>query len=225
MPPTKSFWYRVGFALERARPLSPEKRKLPGLRERVQAHRRDVRAREDKRAWPDTDQLVASGIATVAARVLGAWRPRKRGGVLRLLRAGAAGAGGALLVELVRPLLEGRWMMPSLDGELGERLLVGAGQGVVYGAAVEPLVPGSPLVKGTVYGTAEYMADPLGGLSRLLGSRTPLGRIPAIARLLEDLPPRDRSFVEHVTFAVALALLYGSSPSSNGILEEGGGEA
>lgn len=226
MPPNKSFWYRVGFALERARHRAPKEHKLVSLRERLEARRRDARPRErDERGWPETDQLLATGVATVLARAVGAWQPRRRGGVLRLLRAGAAGAGGAFLVELVRPLLEGRATVPSWDGDLGERLLLGAGQGLVYGAAVEPIVPGSALLKGAVYGTAEYVADPIGGLSRLLGSRTPLGRVPALTHLLEELAPADRSFVEHVTFALALALLYGSSPSSNGIVEDGGDEA
>lgn len=223
MPPEKNFWYRVGYALERSRHASPKQRKLEGLRKRA-AERRDVRRREES-AWQDSDRLLASALTTLTARLLGSWRPRKRGGVLRLLRAGAAGAGSAFLVELVRPLLDGQESAPSLGEALGERLLLGAGQGVVYGAAVEPLVPGSALVKGALYGTAEYAADPLGGLSRLLGSRTPLGRVPVLARVLEELAPRDRSYLEHVTFALALALLYGSSPSSSGILEAGGDEA
>ncbi len=226
MPPNKSFWYRVGFALERARHSAPKEHKLVGLRERMEARRRDAHTRDrEERGRPETEQLLATGLATVAARAVSAWQPRRRGGILRLLRAGAAGAGGALLVELVRPLLEGRGTTRLTDGALGERLLLGAGQGVVYGAAVEPLVPGSPLVKGTIYGAAEYVADPVGGLSRLLGSRTPLGRVPALSRVLEELAPEDRSFAEHVTFALALALLYGSSPSSSGILDDGGDEA
>jgi hypothetical protein len=104
-----------------------------------------------------------------------------------------------------------------LDKEMGDRLIAGVGQGLVYGAVVEPRVPGPSLVKGALYGTAEYAVDPVGGLSRLLGAHAPQHRLPVIGHLLKDLDPHDRAYLEHVVFGVALALLYGSSPSSNGI--------
>jgi len=225
MPPKQSFWYRLGYALERARQApSSSRRKLSGLRDRRAARRADGETRAATTVWPVADELLASGIAAAAARMIGALRPRRKRGVLGLFRAGLSGAGAALLLELVRPLLEGRPSLPSLDSELPERLLVGASQGLVYGAVVEPLVPGPPLLKGTLYGTAEYAVDPVGGLSRLLGSRTPVGRVPALARLLEELDPHDRGYLEHLTFATTLALLYGSIPSSSGILDDGGDE-
>ena len=41
-----------------------------------------------------------------------------------------------------------------------------------------------------------------------------------LAHLLEDLDRHDRAYVEHVVFGMALALLYGSSPSNSGIRVE-----
>ncbi len=225
MPPKQSFWYRLGYAFERTRQVpSSSQHKLSSLRERRTSRSSDRKDRATAPAWPAADELLASGLTAAAARIIGALRPRRKHGTLGLVRAGLAGAGAAFLLELVRPLLEGRPSLPSLDGHLPERLLVGASQGLVYGAVVEPFLPGSPLVKGTIYGSAEFAVDPVGGLSRLLGSRTPVGRVPTLARVLEELDPHDRGFLEHVTFATALALIYGSSPSSSGILDDGGEE-
>ncbi len=226
MPPKQSFWYRLGYALERTRQVpSASGRKLNGLRERRTTRSADRKRRASAPAMPEADELLASAITAAAARMIGALRPRRKHGLLGLVRAGLSGAGAAFLVELVRPLLEGRPSLPSLDGDLPERLLVGASQGLVYGTVVERFLPGPPLLKGALYGSAEYAVDPVGGLSRLLGSRTPVGRVPALAHVLEELDPHDRGYLEHLTFATALALLYGSSPSSSGILDDGGEDA
>ena len=145
------------------------------------------------------------------------WKPQRKASTLRLLRAGAAGAAAALLVDMLRPLIRGEPGVGPLDKETVDRLIAGIGQGLVYGAVVEPRIPGPTLVKGALYGTAEYAVDPVGGLSRLLGPHAPQHRLPVIGHLLEDLDPYDRAYAEHMGFGVALALLYGSSPSSNGI--------
>lgn len=167
--------------------------------------------------WPTADDLIASAIAALAGRVLDAWRPARKVTFTRLLRAGAAGAGAALLADLVRPLLAGRAEMPTLDPDTWTRLLAGAGQGLLYGAVVEPRVPGPPLLKGAVFALAEYMADPAGGLSHILGAHAPQGRLPVVAELLEDLEPHDREVLEHLVFGLALAVLCGTAPSLNGI--------
>ena len=136
------------------------------------------------------------------------------------MRAGAAGAAAALLVELVRPLLHGDAGLPILDRATGDRLIAGVGQGLVYGALVEPRVPGPALVKGALYGSVEYAADPIGGLSTVFGSHTPQARIPGVGEFLDGMDPHDRAYLEHVVFGIALALLYESSSSSNGIAPE-----
>lgn len=226
MPHKKSLWYKVGFALEKARqaPASGGKA-LASLKDRTRpAEEKSSRKIQNPESWPTADELVASGAAALAGRVLDGWRPRSRGGAARLIRAGIAGATAAFVVEVVRPFLEGRIEAPTLDRELVDRLLVGAGQGLVYGGVVEPRIPGPAMVKGALYGSAEYAVDPMGGLSHLLGGHAPQGRLPVVASLLEDLDGHDRTYVEHVAFGIALAILYGSSPSSNGIRVESGEE-
>ena len=131
--------------------------------------------------------------------------------------AGAAGAAAALFVEIVGPLLKGERFVGAIDRGTGEKMLVGAGQGLVYGAVIEPRVPGPALMKGALYGSAEYAVDPMGGLSHLLRGHSPQGKLPIVGALLDDLDPHDRAYVEHVMFGIALAVIYGSSPSSNGI--------
>ena len=222
MPHKKSLWYKVGFALEKARqaPASGG-RALASLKDRTKpAAEKRSRKIPNPETWPTADELVASGAAALAGRVLDGWIPRSHGGAARLIRAGVAGATAAFVVEVVRPFLEGRIEAPTLDRKLVDRLLVGAGQGLVYGGVVEPRVPGPAMVKGALYGSAEYAVDPMGGLSHLLGGHAPQGRLPVVAHLLEDLDGHDRAYVEHVAFGMALAILYGSSPSSNGIRVE-----
>ena len=219
MPPKQSFWFRLGYALERARQGPPAAgRSLKGIAAR-QAKRSGGESRPS-RAWPSIDDIVTSA----TAKVLDGWKPRRQTGTLRLLRAGAAGATAALVVDVLRPLLHGSEGVGLLDHETGDRLLSGIGQGLVYGAVVEPRVPGPTLVKGALYGTAEYAVDPVGGLARVLGAHAPQRRLPVIGHLLEDLDPHDRAYLEHVIFGVALALLYGSSSSSNGMRIEVDGE-
>jgi len=219
MPSDQSLWYRLGYALERTRQApAAGAGKLASLRERA-ARKGDRRPDAPSPALPD--DLLAAGAAALAAKALDAWRPRSKTGAVRLLRAGAAGAGAALLVELVRPLVDGRSGLPAPDRALVDRMLTGAAQGLLYAGVVEPRIPGPALLKGALYGSTEYAAHPAGGLTRLLGSHAPLKRVPVLGRLLEDMDPRDRAYLEHVTFGIALALLYGSSPDNNGIAPEG----
>ena len=223
MPPKQSLWFRLGYALERARQGPPAAarslagRSLKGLAERQATPLNAEGESGPALAWPSIDDIVASGATAAVTKVLTSWKPQRKTATLRLLRAGAAGAAAALVVDVLRPLLRGEPGVGPLDKDTVDRLLAGIGQGLVYGAVVEPRVPGSTLVKGALYGTAEYAVDPVGGLSRLLGAHAPQHHLPVIGHLLEDLDPHDRAYAEHVIFGVALALLYGSSPSSNGI--------
>ena len=189
---------------------------VAGLFERRTANRTKKGAPRDV-AWPSADDLISTGAMLVLDRVIPARGRDRKPGFTGLLRAGAAGAAAALLVDLVRALLRGNAELPVLDRETVDRVLAGVGQGLVYGALVEPRVPGTALVKGALYGSVEYVADPMGGLRTLLGQHTLQGRLPGVGEFLEGLDAHERAYLEHVAFGIALAILYESSPSRNGI--------
>ena len=234
---SSSFWHRVGYTLEQARqrPASV-KRRLSALGERdtpeasedsdsPSAPQADTDGADDSKGRPSLpmDSVVTTGAVALATKALNAWRPRSSTSLGSLLRAGAAGAAAALLVEVVRPLLRGEASRPDLGPRTPEHLLSGAGQGLVYGAVLEPWLPGPPLLKGALYGSAEYALDPAGGITKLLGSRSPLARVPYVLDLLEGMESDDRAFVEHLAFGVAVGVLYGLSSgigASSGITEE-----
>jgi hypothetical protein len=225
MASAQSLWFRIGYALERAKHPTPSAgNMLKGLAER--ASTKKPRRLEDGEgaAGISSDDLVTAGLVLAAGKLLDLWRPRRRARLSTLLRSAVAGAGAALLLDLLRPLLEGRPPVGGLDPETGERVLAGAGQGLLYGAVVEPRLPGPPLLKGALFGSAEYVADPAGGLSHVVGTHAPHRRLPLVGDLFGKLEPHERTYLEHLTFGIALALLYGSSPSSNGILPEDEGD-
>lgn len=227
MASEQSLWYRIGYALERAKhPQTAVRQKLSGLAERTGSERPRASARRTEngdgavadREGVSTDDLISAGLVLAAGKLLDLWRPRSEPRFTGLLRAAAAGAGAALLLDLVRPLLSGRPAVGTLDAKTAEHALAGAGQGLLYGAVVEPRLPGPPLVKGALFGSAEFAADPAGGLSEMVGGHAPLRRLPLVGHLLDDLAAHERTYLEHLTFGIALALLYGSRPSNNGIL-------
>lgn len=246
MASEESFWYRVGYALERGRrPSAPrEWKRLAGLAERASRARAanehldphvddgEEAARRHPRRLNGTsarhaaegfafEHVVSVGIATLAGRLLDVWRPRQRTGLRRLVWAGASGAAAALLVAALRPFLRGE-SVPVFDRDTGDRVLVGLGQGLLYGAVIEPRVPGPSFLKGVLFGSAEYAAEAAGGLVGLLGAHAPQRKLPIVGRLLEEIDPHDRVYLEHLAFGVALAILYGSNESSNGIVSDEG---
>jgi hypothetical protein len=203
----------VGYALERARGNEATSEDEPRARKPRASRRSDA-----AKPWPTADDLITSGTVALVGKLLDAWRPARKASFTRLLRAGAAGAGAALLLELVKPLLRGRAELPTLDQATGRRMLAGAGQGLLYGAVVEPRVPGPAVFKGAVFALAEYMADPAGGLSHLLGAHAPHARLPVVADLLDRVEREDREYLDQLVFAVALAVLCGDAPSPNGVV-------
>jgi hypothetical protein len=220
MAPRKSIWFHIGSAYERARQGTPTaSTAIAGLADRRpdRTASQDPEAKPTRPAIPQADDLMAAGVAMIVDRALGGWGKRKEPGFSGLVRAGAAGAAAALLVDLVRPLIHSEADLPMLDRATVDRLIAGVGQGLVYGAIVEPRVPGHALVKGALFGSVEYAAEPLGGLSGLLGPHTPQGRLPVIGDVVAGLDPLDRLYLEHLIFGIALALIYESKPSSNGI--------
>jgi hypothetical protein len=223
MASKKSIWFHLGHALERARHAAPSSgASLKGLTERSEKRTQPSSERHDPEvpALPSGDELMAAGLAMAVDRALAAWTGRSRPGFTGLLRAGAAGAGAALLVELVRPLLSAGGDLPVLDRSTADRMLAGVGHGLVYGSVIEPRVPGPTVVKGALFGSVEYAADPLGGLSGLLGRHAPHRRLPVVGGVLDELDAHERAYLEHVVFGIALAVLYGSRPASNGMRPE-----
>jgi len=169
---------------------------------------------------PSADDLMAAGVTMIVDRAIGRRGGRSAPSFKRLVRAGAAGAAAALLVDLVRPLLHGKAHPPVSDGGTADRVISGIGHGLLYGAVIEPRVPGPAVVKGALYGSVEYATDSVGGLSGLLGSHAPQSRLPVVGDILDGLNSHDRAYLEHVLFGISLALIYESSPSSNGIPPE-----
>ncbi len=220
MSGTKSIWYRLGHALERARHAKSAPRPLPGLAERRGRNGTVARRSDERPPLPAPDDLVAAGVAMAVDRVLASWTGRTPPGFARLVRAGAAGAAAALLLDLTRPLVTGRADRPLVDARTTERMLAGVGQGLVYGSIVEPRVPGPPLLKGAFYGSAEYWSDPVGGLSGLFGGHAPLRHVPLLGALVETDDDEERAYLEHLVFGVALALIYGSRSDRSGIEAE-----
>jgi hypothetical protein len=216
MADRKSIWYHLGHALERARHVPEGRRALPGFAERRDAERTPERRREAD-PLPSADELVAAGVAVVVDRVLATWTGRKAPGFTRLVRAAAAGAAAAALSDLLRPLVTGSRDRPPLDQGTVDRILAGAGQGLVYGAVVEPRLPGPAVMKGAVYGSAEYWTDPVGGLSGLLGGHAPQRHLPVLGEVMDGLEDHERAWFEHLVFGIALALLYEPRSDSSGI--------
>ena len=157
----------------------------------------------------------------VADRVLQNWEQRTEPDFKKLLRAAVSGATASLIVDLLRPIVQGEPCVPVLDLETADRMIAGAGQGLVYGSVVEPRVPGPPIAKGVLFGAVEYLAKPLGGVSEFLGKHAPQSRLPILSQVLQKLEDHERLWIEHVAFGVALALIYQSKDSKSGILSEG----
>ena len=218
MASDKNIWYRLGHALERARHNVPSPGDvLPGASEQDEEEGTALVPRPD---IPSSDELISAGVTLLVDRALHGWGRRSDPGLGGLVRAAAAGAVAALLADLVRPLLRDDVGLPGVDGETAARMLAGLGQGLIYGGVVEPRIPGPALFKGALFGSMEYAVHPFGGLSGILGSHTPQGKLPVVGHLLDDLDGRDRAYLEHLVFAIALALIYESNPSSSGILPD-----
>jgi hypothetical protein len=234
MSESPSIWFRIGYALERARH-EPLLGRLEGLAERKNGREIEPKDRGRRGARQSTesegakaredalDALIAAGAGAIAGKMVGLVPAQRSPGVLGLLRAGAAGAGAALLRELLDPLLHGKRRLAPIGPEAAEAAFAGAARGLLYGAVLEPRLPGPPALRGVLYGSLEFAVSPWGGLTSLLGERAPHRRIPMLKGLFDDYALGDDSYLDHLAFGVALALLYGSAPydpDSSGIDDE-----
>jgi len=223
MQKKEDLWYRVGYALEAARhrlpvappPGSPAVRKKDResgpaaiAREKIAGAIGKLQRHElDETSGKILDAFLTVGLGTVLTRFLALWPGRRRPGLFRLFKAGAAGAAAALLAELVRPALSGEPADGSLEEELTDVILSGAGRGLLYAAIIEPRVPGPSILQGSTYGALEYALSPWGGLEELAGSAAPHRKVPVLSVLLKNRG-EEELFLEHLAFGVALALLY-----------------
>ncbi|MEX0980437.1 MAG: hypothetical protein WDZ89_05035 [Gemmatimonadota bacterium] len=155
------------------------------------------------------DALFAAGAGTVVNRLLERWGRGGPHSAGALVKAGTAGAAAALVMEALRPLLERNGRKLELDAELGYAVMEGAGRGLIYGLLLHRRIPGPSAMKGAVYGTAEYLVGPWGGVSHLLHPLTPQSSLPVVGALLDPGDRSEDTLVEHLVFGTSLALLYG----------------
>ncbi|MEJ2540271.1 MAG: hypothetical protein P8188_09905 [Gemmatimonadota bacterium] len=214
---------RAANALEQAR-REPTQDRILDLGRKLSAFRRggqgaddgetadrdgDGRAR-DRDEDDGSNWLLATAGGALVATLLKGWPARGEPGPALVARAAAAGAAAAVLVALGRDFVRGE---RSLDMEdVPDRLLSGAARGLIFGAVVEPRLPGPPILNGAIWGGAEFLLSPLGGLGRLLGRHTTYGRLPVVQGVLnQDAGSDDADLVESLVFGVALALMAGST--------------
>ncbi len=217
MSANERFWYRLGYALERARVPIPTGSGPAGRPSRSSVRRPAAEADGLEKA---VEQLFSTGSRTLAVRAMERAFSGRSPSWASLLRAGAAGAGAALLRGLLRPLTTRSGGAVSLDAELLDEVVSGTGRGLVYGI-LDPYLPGSGLVRGTAFGTADYLAAPWGGLRTVLHPLSPLGRMPMLSRLVDGAgETEERSYLEHLVFGIAFALLYRSSAARSGTSDE-----
>lgn len=219
MPPKQNYWFHLGYALERLRSISPgatEAVRILKDRPGPAGHNTSEDARIN---WLPLKELATPEAMAILSKLLRTWKPRHKTALGSLVRAGAAGAVSALILDLISPAVRNS-EAPKLDRETGDRLLAGIRQGLLYGAILEPKMPGPTVLKGALYGTIEYAVNPMGGLSQLLAAHDSEHPHSALENFLEEFDSHNRSYAEHVIFGVILALLYGSSASSNGIFVE-----
>lgn len=231
--PSRSIWYHLGYALETARhraasaqgARSTEKTSRPERGRSADRARsaRKVRgkATESERTpiSSTVDQLIATGTGVLGDRLFSIVAGR-RPGTLRLTRAALAGAGAALALSLFRNGKNGKSEVARSPHDPTAELLTGAARGMLYGALIEPRLPGSPLLRGATFGVMEYVTSPFGGLDAILGASSPHRTLPIVAALLgssdSGAGSESRSIADHVAFGVTLGLLYGEGSERRG---------
>jgi hypothetical protein len=155
----------------------------------------------------DFERAALAALSAAGAGAIKKWVGSHRPSASRLARGAAAGAAAAGLVAVFRYLYGGR---PSLDPRvLVDQLLAGAGKGVIYTAVLDPVLPGPPVVRGAMVGSAEYLAAPWGGLLRKLSRLSPVERLPVVGALLDAGEAEEDPFLAHLLFGIALGLLGG----------------
>ena len=242
MDEQENVWYRLGYTIERAREKLPGAGSTPAslrtLAER--ATPRKVRGAQKHRPEPDPsertsdpndedpldnplkrtsptgepwDAVIAAGATALIGRLVQGLPRKRKPGITRLLRAGAAGAGAAIVSELIRSFRSGGVQKDQILELAKDAALSGAARGLLYGTLIEPRIPGPPLLRGAAYGYVEHLVTPYGGLTNMLGANAPHRSIPFIADLLDELDPAEETLAEHILFGITMAALYGALPA------------
>ena len=227
--PSKSIWYHLGYALESARhgarlaqeaqpaqkpPRTGKGRSAAGSRSALNA-RGKVTDPKPRPVSSTVDQLITTGTGILGDRLFSIMAGR-RPGTLRLTRAALAGAGAALALGLFRNGKNGTPGVGQSPHDPTAELLTGAARGMLYGAVLEPRLPGSPLLRGATFGVIEYVTSPFGGLDGILGASSPHRTMPIVAALLGSSDSVAVSMADHVAFGVTLGLLYGAGSARRG---------
>ena len=223
--PSKSIWYHLGYALESARHGARSAqgvqsdgtvRSTRRVRSAKKARRTGKgRSAERRPAAATVDQLIETGTGILGDRLFSIVAGRRPGG-LRLTRAALAGAGAALALSLFRNGKNGASGAGKSPHDPTADLLTGAARGMLYGAVLEPRLPGSPLLRGVTFGVMEYVTSAFGGLDGILGASSPHRTMPIIAALLGTSDSGAGSMADHVAFGVTLGLLYGEGSARRG---------
>ena len=221
--PSKSIWYHLGYALESARQGARSAQEVQSAGKVRSAKKTPPtgkgRSAERRPVSSTVDQLIATGTGILGDRLFSIVAGRRPGG-LRMTRAALAGAGAALALSLFRNGKNGKPEVGQSPHDATAELLTGAARGMLYGAVLEPRLPGSPLLRGATFGVMEYVTSPFGGLDGILGASSPHRIMPIVAALLG---PSDSgagsgavSMADHVAFGVTLGLFYGEGSARRG---------
>ena len=222
-----SVWYDLGRAFGHvASAWTGRTTHPPGVRSGSRSRRSGGGNHSDGEGPVVGDAAAAAIASTVASLALSTFRSWRKGGRVTtgaLLRGAAAGAGAAGVVfglaRLARKdedaIGQDESAAAGLIDDLIDRLLAGAGRGLVYAALLDPLLPGPPIVRGALAGTADYLALPLGGLFSRLQSLSPIRRVPVISALLDTGEADDDSYITFLAYGLVLGLLYGDPPAES----------
>lgn len=235
-----SIWYTLGRTMQAARALLPDPEVVPTPEEDEE----ESPARTPAGGGPDpAASLLTGAFAALVTAGLVKWARNHPPSARRLARGAIAGAAAAGLVLVGRAFLEARRLESRRGTELDEdydgdglddrrpdddrpdlptTLLAGAGRGVLYAAFLDPLLPGPPILKGAIVGSAEHFATPLGGLYSALEPLSPLRRVPIVSSLLEVRSDTVDPYLVHLLNGVLLGLLCGRAP---GVSHESEGES
>jgi len=207
MSDSKDPWFRIGYAVESARLRTPVKHEPAGAEK---GKKRSPAARTEALL----DALLATGTTALAGRLIGVLPGRRSPSSWRLIRAGLAGAGAAATLAVLRAALQPNREAQPLDPT--PEILAGTGRGILYGAILEPHLPGSAITRGLTFGVLEYMVAPMGGLDEVLGAASPRRTIPVLGALLRSDGLNAETFTENLVFGATLGILYGVGRARSG---------